>query len=72
MIKKILYLILFAVPTIVCGQSLRSSQGGGGGLGHGEVFSPFKDNPKDSTKNKVVAPMEIHQWKIDGKLGNRI
>ena len=73
MIKRLLYLILLAVPTIVCGQIHKSSHGSGvGGLGHGEVFSPFKDNPKDSTKNKVVAPMEIHQWKIDGKLGNKI
>lgn len=72
MIRKILYLILFALPTIVCGQSFKQNTDSGGGLGHGEMFSPFKNNPKDSTKNEVIVPKEIHQWKVDRLFGNRI
>ena len=73
MIKRILYLLLLVVPVIASGQSLRKNAGGGdSGLGHGEVFSPFKDNPKDSTKKEVVVPKEIHQWKVDRKFGRKI
>ncbi len=75
MIKRILYLLLFIVPVIASGQSLQRMQGreeGGGGLGHGEVFSPFKNNPKDSTKSTIIVPKEIHQWKVDRRFGDRI
>lgn len=51
------------------GQSSHQSESHSGGLGHGEIFSPFRDNPKDSTKKNLVVPMEIHQWKIDRSLG---
>ena len=72
MIKKVLYLIFLILPAIASGQSFKQNQEGKGGLGHGEVFSPFKDNPKDSTKKEVIAPKEIHQWKVDRMFGNRI
>ena len=75
MIKRILYLLLFIVPVIANGQNTKSMQGTQsreGGLGHGEVFSPFKNNPKDSTKSTIIVPKEIHQWKVDRRFGNRI
>ncbi|MBR5593206.1 MAG: putative porin [Bacteroidaceae bacterium] len=72
MVKRILYLMLFAVSTIANGQNFKQNTESSGGLGHGEVFNPFKEHPKDSTKSDVVVPKEIHQWKIDRKLGNRI
>ncbi|MBQ5626753.1 MAG: putative porin [Bacteroidaceae bacterium] len=71
MIKRILYLMLLVVPVIASGQSFKQN-GESGGLGHGEVFSPFKDNPKDSTKKSVVVPKEIHQWKVDRKFGRKM
>ena len=72
MIKRLLYLLLIAVPVIASGQSLKKSTDGGGGLGHGDVFSPFKDNPKDSTKKELIVPKEIHQWKVDRRFGNKM
>ena len=66
MIRRLLYLLFLVVPAIASGQN-RST-----GSGHGEVFSPFKSNTKDSTKSKQLIPIEIHQWKIDRKFGNRI
>ena len=72
MIKRLLYLLLIAVPVIASGQSLKKSTDGGGGLGHGDVFSPFKDNPKDSTKKGLIVPKEIHQWKVDRRFGNKM
>ena len=71
MIKRILYLMLLVVPVIASGQSFKQN-GESGGLGHGEVFSPFKDNPKDSTKKSVVVPKEIHQWRVDRKFGRKM
>ena len=75
MVRRLLYLLVFVIPAIVNGQSLKTmnSDGSGGGLGHGEVFNPFKDSGhRDSTKKAVTAPKEIHQWKIDRRLGRRI
>ena len=63
--------MLLVVPVIASGQSFKQN-GESGGLGHGEVFSPFKDNPKDSTKKSVVVPKEIHQWKVDRKFGRKM
>lgn len=71
MTKRILYLMLLVMPVIASGQSFKQN-GESGGLGHGEVFSPFKDNPKDSTKKSVVVPKEIHQWKVDRKFGRKM
>ena len=75
MVRRLLYLLVFVVPAIVNGQSLKrmNSDGSGGGLGHGEVFNPFKEGShRDSTKKDVTAPKEIHQWKIDRRFGRRI
>ena len=75
MVRRLLYLLVFVVPAIVNGQSLKTmnSDGSGGGLGHGEVFNPFNNSGhRDSTKKAVTAPKEIHQWKIDRRLGRRI
>ena len=71
MIRRILYMLFLTLPVIANGQSLKKSPGSESGLGHGEVFSPFKDNPKDSTKKQLVVPKEIHQWKIDRRFGNK-
>ena len=65
-------MLLLALPVIVSGQSFKKMTDAGGGLGHGEVFSPFKNNPQDSTKKKVIAPREIHQWKIDSRFGEKM
>lgn len=70
MIKKLLYLIFLAVPMIANGQS--SSHDSASGLGHGEVFNPFRENPKDSTKKDVIVPEEIHQWKVEREFGKKI
>ena len=72
MIRKLLYLILLAVPVIVNGQGFKRNQDANGGSGRNEVFSPFKDNSKDSTKTQIEVPKEIHQWKIDRDFGNKI
>ena len=70
MIKKLLYLIFLAVPMIANGQS--NSHDSASGLGHGEVFNPFRENPKDSTKKDVIVPEEIHQWKVEREFGKKI
>ena len=72
MIKRLLYLILFALPVIASGQSFKQNQDSGGGLGYGEVFNPFKNTPKDSTKSEIVVPKEIHQWNVERNFGKKI
>lgn len=72
MTKRILTLFLFMLPALLTGQVLQQHQhetGGGSGLGNGEVFSPFKNNPKDSTKTELKVPMDIRQWHVDGNTG---
>ena len=65
-------MLLLALPVIANGQSFKKNPDSESGLGHGEVFSPFKNNPKDSTKKKLTVPREIHQWKIDRRFGEKI
>ena len=71
--KKILFIILFALPATVFAQHLQKHQLDGGsvgsGLGSGETFNPFKKNERDSSKVELRVPQEIHQWKIDRKFG---
>ena len=53
MIKKIVTLLICLMPVTFMGQVLKQHQheeSSGTGLGNGEVFSPFRDNPTDSTK----------------------
>ena len=65
-------MLLLVVPIMANGQTLKKNTDSGGGLGHGDVFSPFKDNPKDSTKSNTIVPREIHQWKVDRRFGNKM
>ncbi|MBR4066858.1 MAG: putative porin [Bacteroidaceae bacterium] len=70
-----LYILLLVLPITTFGQRIQEHQLEGGvksGLGSGEVFSPFKDAPRDSTKKDIIAPKEIHQWNIDRFTGTVI
>ena len=72
MMKRLLLLILVALPLLTWGQHIQGHQleeNNGNGLGSGEVFSPFKKNNKDSTKTEINVPKEIHQWRVDRKFG---
>lgn len=60
------------LPTILFGQRIQEHQheeGVSSGMGSGEVFSPFKDMPKDSTKKEINVPKEIHQWRVNERTG---
>ena len=72
MTRKLIFLILLAVPFIANGQSFKKNPDSEGGLGHGEVFSPFKNHDKDSTKSNIAVPKEIHQWRVDRDFGRKI
>ena len=72
MIRRLLYLLLLTLPVIASGQSPQRLKGDSGNSGRSDVFNPFKDNGKDSTKTKIEVPKEIHQWKIDRDFGNKI
>ena len=70
--KRNLIYILLMLPAAMFGQHLQEHQlenGVKSGMGSGEVFSPFKDNPKDSTKHEIIVPKEIHQWHVDERTG---
>lgn len=43
-----------------------------GGFGSGEIFNPFHQAPKDSSKLNLKVPTEIHQWHIDEAFGTVI
>ena len=46
------------LPAAMFGQHLQEHQlenGVKSGMGSGEVFSPFKNTPKDSTKHEIIA-----------------
>ena len=73
--KRILILFLGILPSLLWGQHLQQHQledKPGSGFGSGETFSPFKDNRKDSTKQELKVPKEIHQWRIDRNMGEPI
>ena len=74
--KGIAYILLLLLPAFVSGQHLQGHQLESGapqsGLGGGEVFSPFRDNPKDSTKKELRVPKEIYQWRVNETTGERI
>ena len=64
MIKKIVTLLICLMPVTFMGQVLKQHQheeSSGTGLGNGEVFSPFRDNPTDSTKSRFGF------WAINGR-----
>ena len=64
--------MLLMLPLQLFGQHLQGHQlenNSQSGFGGGEVFSPFRNNPKDSTKVDVIVPKEIHQWNVDEHTG---
>lgn len=68
-------LLICLLPVTIWGQVEDEHQhenGSEAGLGSGEIFSPFRNNPKDSTKSGLKVPMEIRQWHVNGKTGNII
>ncbi len=69
------FLILLIMPTAICAQGINDNIERGQnstGFGSGEVYSPFKRNPKDSTQQMLNVPQEIHQWHISELLGEVI
>lgn len=68
-------MLLLMLPLHLFGQHIQGHQlenNSQSGLGSGEVFSPFKKNPKDSTKVDVNVPKEIHQWHVNEQTGEVI
>lgn len=75
MIKKIVTLLFCLLPVTILGQVLKQHQhdgSSGTGLGNGEIFSPFRNNPTDSTKSDLKVPKEIRQWHVDEHSGDII
>ncbi len=72
--KKLVTLLLCLIPVTFLGQVLQHQHESlsGTGLGSGEVFNPFRNNPKDSTKNNLKVPMDIRQWHVNGHTGEII
>ena len=70
--RNLLYILLLVLPSVMFGQNIQQHQledGVKSGIGSGEVFSPFKQTPKDSTKTEVNVPKEIHQWRVNSRTG---
>ena len=62
---------MLIVPVSLCAQGINDNIEKGQnstGFGSGEVYSPFKKNPKDTTQMLNV-PQEIHQWHVGELLG---
>lgn len=75
MIKKIFTLLICLLPATIWGQEIMQHQHEehkGTGLGNGEIFSPFRNNPKDSTNSNLKVPKDIRQWHIDEYSGKVI
>ena len=75
MIKKIFTLLICLLPVTIMGQEIMQHQHEehkGTGLGNGEIFSPFRNNPKDSTSSNLKVPRDIRQWHIDEYSGKVI
>ena len=75
MIKRIVTLLFCLIPVTFMGQVFEQHQheeSSGAGLGNGEIFSPFRNNPTDSTKSHLKVPMDIRQWHVDEFNGNII
>lgn len=75
MIKKIFTLLICLLPVTIWGQEIMQHQHEehkGTGLGNGEIFSPFRNNPKDSTNSNLKVPRDIRQWHIDEYSGKVI
>ena len=74
MIKKFVILLLCLLPVTMLGQVMQHQheENKEAGLGSGEIFSPFRNNPKDSTNSNLKVPKEIRQWHIDEYSGEVI
>lgn len=73
--RRLLYMLFLMLPMQLLGQHIQGHQlenNSQSGFGSGEVFSPFKKNPKDSTKVDVNVPKEIHQWHVNEHTGEVI
>lgn len=66
--KSILNIIAIAMLLALCTQHTTAQSQGG--FGSGEIFNPFHNAPKDSSKINLKVPTEIHQWHIDELLGD--
>lgn len=63
---------MLIMPATLCAQGINDNIERGQnstGFGSGEVYSPFKKNPKDTTQQMLNVPQEIHQWHIGELLG---
>ena len=58
-------MLLLAVPVIVNGQGFKKNPDSESGLGHGEVFNPFKNVPKDSTKKNTMSIDRLYGYLKD-------
>ena len=75
MIRKIFTLLICLLPVTIWGQEIMQHQHeeyNETGLGNGEIFSPFRNNPKDSTSSNLKVPRDIRQWHIDEYSGKVI
>ncbi|MBQ8336963.1 MAG: putative porin [Bacteroidaceae bacterium] len=72
--ERILAILLCLLPAIMFGQNAHDHAEGEneGGFGNGEVFSPFRNNPKDSTKAELKVPKYIRQWHVNEQSGEVI
>ena len=64
--------ILLALPLTLGAQGINDNIERGNneeGFGGGAVYSPFRNNQRDSTKAELNVPQEIHQWHISELLG---
>ena len=63
---------MLIMPAALCAQGINDNIEKGQnstGFGSGEVYSPFKKNPKDTTQQMLNVPQEIHQWHLGELLG---
>lgn len=75
MIRRFVALLICLLPVAIWGQVTQDHQYEShkeAGIGSGEIFSPFRDNPNDSTKRELKVPMDIRQWHINEQTGNII
>lgn len=75
MIRKFVTLLLCLLPVTFWGQEIHQHQheeNSGTGLAAGEIFSPFRNNPVDSTNSTLKVPKDIRQWHVDEHSGEII
>ena len=75
MIRKFVTLLLCLLPVTFWGQEIHQHQheeNSGTGLAAGEIFSPFRNNPIDSTNSTLKVPKNIRQWHVDEHSGEII